>query len=143
MADANINIGLNAVIMAVTEGVPRVLTKRPRIAAGAIEPFENSPTALPFGPFEPRRHRTLELGLRGWVEEQTGMELGYVEQLYTFADRNRDPRELAGGSRVVSIGYLALVREAAPPMAQTKQNGQIATNSCYGRLARRPPCPAR
>ena len=51
MADANINIGLNAVIMAVTEGVPRVLTvKRPRIAAGAIEPFENSPTALPFGP---------------------------------------------------------------------------------------------
>ena len=115
MADANINIGLNAVIMAVTEGVPRVLTvKRPRIAAGAIEPFENSPTALPFGPFEPRRHRTLELGLRGWVEEQTGMELGYVEQLYTFADRNRDPRELAGGSRVVSIGYLALVREAAP-----------------------------
>jgi hypothetical protein len=42
------------------------------------------------------------------------MALGYVEQLYTFADRNRDPRELTGGSRVVSIGYLALVREADP-----------------------------
>jgi hypothetical protein len=115
MTGTDINIGLNAVIMAVTEDVPRVLTvQRPRIADGTTEAFEDSPTALPFGPFEPANHRTLELGLRGWVEEQTGMELGYVEQLYTFADRNRDPRELAGGSRVVSIGYLALMREAVP-----------------------------
>jgi hypothetical protein len=45
------------------------------------------------------------------VREQTGLDLGYVEQLYTFADRNRDPRERAGGPRVVSIAYLALVRE--------------------------------
>ena len=34
-----------------------------------------------------------------------------MEQLYTFADRNRDPRERAGGPRMVSIAYLALVRE--------------------------------
>ena len=45
------------------------------------------------------------------MREQTGLELGYVEQLYTFADRHRDPRERAGGPRVVSIAYLALVRE--------------------------------
>ena len=45
------------------------------------------------------------------MREQTGLELGYVEQLYTFADSNRDPRERAGGPRVVSIAYLALVRE--------------------------------
>ena len=115
MTSADINIGLNAVIMAVTGDVPRVLTvQRPRINEGTTESLEDSPTALPFGPFEPHRHRTLELGLREWVEEQTGMELGYVEQLYTFADRNRDPRELARGSRVVSIGYLALIREAVP-----------------------------
>ena len=67
--------------------------------------------ALPFGPLDPAGHRTLELGLRSWVREQAGLELGYVEQLYTFADRHRDPRERAGGPRMVSIAYLALVRE--------------------------------
>jgi hypothetical protein len=45
------------------------------------------------------------------VREQTGLELGYVEQLYTFADRHRDPLELSGGPRAVSVAYLALVRE--------------------------------
>ena len=34
-------------------------------------------------------HSTLELGLRAWVSEQTGMDLAYVEQLYTFGDRDR------------------------------------------------------
>jgi hypothetical protein len=48
------------------------------------------------------------------VREQTGLELGYAEQLYTFGDRNRDPSEGKGGPRVVSIAYLALVREGKP-----------------------------
>ena len=102
-----IQVGLNAVIVAVTDEEPRLLTvERPGPdGAGVREP------ALPFGPLDPAGHRTLELGLRAWVREQTGLELGYVEQLYTFADRNRDPRERAGGPRVVSIAYLALVRE--------------------------------
>jgi hypothetical protein len=102
-------VGLNAVIVAVTDDEPRLLTversEHVPVGAGAEAP------ALPFGPLDPAGHRTLELGLRGWVREQTGLDLGYVEQLYTFADRNRDPRERAGGPRVVSIGYLALVRE--------------------------------
>ena len=117
-ADA-LGIGLNAVIVAVTGEVPRVLTVEPPKPAlpdrsGRTAKWAETPYALPFGPFEPRRHRTLELGLRSWVDEQTGLALGHVEQLYTYADRNRDPRELAGGPRVVSIGYLALVREDAP-----------------------------
>jgi hypothetical protein len=70
--------------------------------------------ALPFGPFDPARDRTLELGLRRWVRERTGMEIGYVEQLYTFGNRNRDPRERRGGPRVISVAYLALVRELQP-----------------------------
>jgi len=70
--------------------------------------------ALPFGPLDPARDRTLELALRGWIREQTGIEVGYVEQLYTFADKNRDPRERQGGPRVVSIGYLTLGREGRP-----------------------------
>jgi hypothetical protein len=105
----SIVIGLNAVIVAVTDEEPRLLTversEHGLAGRGAHEP------ALPFGPLDPAGHRTLELGLRAWVREQTGLDLGYVEQLYTFGDRHRDPRERAGGPRVLSIAYLALVRE--------------------------------
>jgi hypothetical protein len=99
-------VGLNAVIVAVTGEEPRVLSVE-RAAGGRLAPEPG----LPFGPLDPAGHRTLELGLRAWVSEQTGLELGYAEQLYTFADRNRDPSERAGGPRMVSIAYLALVRE--------------------------------
>ena len=101
-------IGLNAVIVAVTDENPRVLTVRSRdhIAAAGRDD-----AALPYGPLDPEKDRTLERCLRGWVREQTGLELGYVEQLYTFGDRHRDPVERKGGPRVISIAYLALVRE--------------------------------
>ncbi|WP_428486273.1 NUDIX hydrolase [Rhodopila sp.] len=86
---------LTAVIVAVTEGQPRVLT---------IEKGQ----ALPSGPFEPG-HRSLQAGLRSWVETQTHHPLGYVEQLYTFADLDRK-KEAQG--RAVSVSYLGLTREA-------------------------------
>lgn len=116
--DPLVVIGLNAVIMAVTGGSPRILTVRrarhslaeePQRLPNALKPEASD--AIPFGPFDPESDRTLELGLRRWVREQTGLELGYVEQLYTFGDRNRDPSEGAGGPRVISVAYLALVRE--------------------------------
>jgi len=112
-----IAVGLSAVIVAVTEEQPRVLTVKRAEHALAASPSHagdcrsRRPEALPFGPFDPGGHRTLELGLRAWVEEQTGLELGYVEQLYTFGDRHRDPRELSGGPRVLSVAYMALVGE--------------------------------
>ncbi|MDE2006443.1 MAG: hypothetical protein KGI51_07750 [Rhodospirillales bacterium] len=84
---------LIAVLAAVTAGAPRVLTRE----GGA---------ALPSGPLEPD-HRSLQAGLRAWVERQTHHPLGYVEQLYTFADRDRD----RPGLRHISISYLALTRE--------------------------------
>jgi hypothetical protein len=105
----SIAVGLNAVIVAVTDDEPRLLTVE-RSADGEAGVGAHEP-ALAFGPLDPAGHRTLELGLRAWVREQTGLDLGYVEQLYTFADRHRDPRERRGGPRVVSIAYLALVRE--------------------------------
>lgn len=103
MTGTRLTIGLNAVIVAVTEEVPRILTVE-REEDGEVLP------ALPFGPLDPDGDRTLELGLRGWVHEQTGVDLGYVEQLYTFGDRFRDPSEREGGPRVISAAYLALVR---------------------------------
>jgi hypothetical protein len=59
-------------------------------------------------------HKTLEGALRAWVREQTGFELGYVEQLYTFGDRCRDPRERWGRARALSVAYLALIRQLQP-----------------------------
>lgn len=114
-------IGLNAVIVAVTEETPRILTVKhaDHSLAGEMKGSAGklrveSPDAIPFGPFDPSIDRTLELGLRRWVREQSGLELGYVEQLYTFGDRNRDPAEEEGGPRVISVAYLALVREMTP-----------------------------
>ena len=88
-------IELTAVLVAVTADEPRVLT----IQDG---------NGLPSGPFE-TEHRTLQAGLRAWVEHQTHHPLGYVEQLYTFADRDRTED---GGGRVISISYLGLTCEA-------------------------------
>lgn len=90
-----VSVELIAVLVAVTAGAPRVLTLQDGLA-------------LPSGPFE-LGHRSLQAGLRAWVEEQTGHPLGYVEQLYTFADRDRAG---APGQRAISISYLGLTREA-------------------------------
>lgn len=106
-------IGLNAVLVAVTEEEPRILTVR-QAADDASRDDRARNDALPFGPLDPESDRTLELALRGWVREQAGLEVGYVEQLYTFGDKHRDPREAMGGPRVISIGYLSLLREDAP-----------------------------
>jgi hypothetical protein len=94
------SIGLSAVIIAAASYDPRVLTIR-------VDGAE----ALPSGPLE-AEHRTLEIGLRNWVERQTSEHLGYVEQLYTFGDRDRVSAGMAAPALVVA--YLALVREAAP-----------------------------
>ena len=102
---------LNAVIVAVTRGTPRILLVSRPVPAAVGEVLD----ALPSGPLDPSLDRTLELGLRRWVREQTGIELGYVEQLYTFGDLHRDPRERKGGPRLISIPYLALVRETPLP----------------------------
>lgn len=97
-----VGIGLNAAIVAVLDNEPVVLVvRREQDKAGATD-------VLPFGPFSPREHRTLEGGLRSWVRDQTGLDLGYAEQLYTFADRGRHPEPGDVAPHVVSIGYLAL-----------------------------------
>jgi hypothetical protein len=99
-------IGLSAAIVSVREEMPVVLTVAPTL------PTAERGDALPYGPFSPTEHRTLDVGLRAWVAEQTPIELGYVEQLYTFGDRGRHARPGDDQPHVVSIGYLALTRAA-------------------------------
>jgi hypothetical protein len=103
---ASVAIGLSAVVAALRDGELVVLTVRPQGMGGAV--------ALPSGSFDPAGHRTFELALRAFVTQQTGFELGYVEQLYTFGDEGRDApladlgEAAPAARRVVSVGYLAL-----------------------------------
>ncbi|MEO0983380.1 MAG: NAD regulator [Pseudomonadota bacterium] len=109
-------IGLSAVIVAADEERPRVLATR----------RETGLAALPFGAFDPGKDRTFELALRGWVKAQTGFDLGYVEQLYTFGDRDRETpgatlADAAEDARIISVGYLALA-----PVAESIEAGFAA-----------------
>jgi hypothetical protein len=99
-----IEIGLTAAIVAVEAEEPTIL-----IAGDGAR--GDARAGLPFGPFDPLAHRTFEIGLRSWVEAQTGLVVGYVEQLYTFGDRGRHARPGDTGAHMVSVGYLALTRK--------------------------------
>jgi len=98
---ARVEIGLSAAIIRVRDDEPQVLTIR------TDEHGHSGLDVLPYGPFSPLEHHTLDSGLRSWVNAQTGLELGYAEQLYTFADRGRQPQPDDTSPHVVSIGYLA------------------------------------
>lgn len=113
-------LGLNAAIIAVTEEQPRVLTVKRAEAAwldqwtsgsSLLSSHQESRDTLPFALLDAVNDRTLELAVRERVCEQTGVELGYVEQLYTFGDRNRLGLSDESSWRVISVAYLALVRE--------------------------------
>jgi hypothetical protein len=107
MGPSDIEVVLDAVIVAVTENEPRILTLRSSNHDGALP-------GLPSGALDIAHDRTLDRGLRRWIRDQAGIDVGYVEQLYTFGDRFRNPAERGGGPRVLSIAYLALVREEQP-----------------------------
>lgn len=108
-------IGLSAVVVAMRDGEAVILSVRP------TDPRTGRPgvlPGLPSGPFDPAEDRTFELAMRAFVTAQTGFELGYVEQLYTFGDKGRGApladlgAGRAEGERVVSVGYLALTPTA-------------------------------
>nr|WP_206530273.1 hypothetical protein [Nordella sp. HKS 07] len=94
---------LIAVLVAVIGEEPNIMTIR-------------EARALPSGPFE-SSHRSLQSGLREWVERQTGHPIGYMEQLYTFADRDRGLED----RRAISISYLGLTREEGQGGARDSQ----------------------
>jgi hypothetical protein len=123
LAHPLIEIGLTAAIVAVEDEEPQIL-----IAGDAAR--QDGLPALPFGPFDPLQHRTFEIGLRAWVEAQTGLRVGYVEQLYTFGDRGRHARPGDTGTHVVSIGYLALTRMPG------EADGLAATGAAFERWYR-------
>ena len=95
MSGVPVSAEVLAVVVAMVDGAPCVLTL-------------NDPLRLPSGPLLPS-HRSLQQATRAWVEEQTGRELGYLEQLYTFADVDR-----TDSGREISVSYLGLTTQGAP-----------------------------
>ena len=59
--------------------------------------------ALPGGFVE--EGESLEEAVARELKEETGVEVGYLEQLYTFGKPQRDPRQ-----HIVAVAYFALVR---------------------------------
>ncbi len=122
---AALSVGLCAAIVAASVHEPRVLTIRlPSGRLGTGRGAAEAAEALPSGPLE-AEHRTLEIGLRTWVERQTSQRLGYVEQLYTFGDRDRAMGDGVGDGSLalpaLVVAYLALAREAHPAGADAAE----------------------
>lgn len=83
---------LVAVLVSISNNTPHILTL-------------DHGRSFPSGPLTVE-HRSLQKGMRNWVERQTGLKLGHTEQLYTFAD------PLHGrGHQMVRISYMAFIRQ--------------------------------
>jgi hypothetical protein len=111
---------LLAVVVAMVDGHPCVLTL-------------GEPARLPAGPLMPGQH-SLQAATRAWVEDQTGRALGYLEQLYTFVDLDR---EQDAGQRL-SVSYLGLTTatstQTGPPLGDRSHSGIGAWSRIYDLL---------
>ena len=106
-ASEPVTVGVSAAIFAVRGDEPLVAV----VPAARDERVGNG--ALPSGPFSPRQHKSLEAGLRFWVEQQTGIELTGATQIHTLGDSaEADADAPASDPPAVSVCYLALVRPA-------------------------------
>jgi hypothetical protein len=105
-AGAPVALALDCAVLAVRAGEP-VVAVVPAIRGGDEE--------LPCGPFLPSKHEALESGVRACVHAQTGVEVGFLEQLCALGGRpgaqpgDAAPGQPLGQAHVVSISYLALV----------------------------------
>jgi 8-oxo-dGTP diphosphatase len=90
---------VDCVVFGFDEGALKVL-----LVERGLAPFEGQ-WALPGGFV--RLEETLDAAARRELKEETGLENVFLEQLYTFGELDRDPRE-----RVVSVAYYALVKLA-------------------------------
>ncbi|MEQ9591556.1 MAG: NUDIX domain-containing protein [Cyclobacteriaceae bacterium] len=94
----NIKVTVDAVVFGYSreEGVSLLLIKR------KYDPFKGS-WAIPGGFV--LDDESLEDAVARELQEETGVKINYLEQLYTFGKPDRDPR-----SRIVSVAYFGLVK---------------------------------
>ncbi len=94
----NIKVTVDAVVFGYSreDGVSLLLIKR------KYDPFKGS-WAIPGGFV--LDDESLEDAVARELQEETGVKINYLEQLYTFGKPDRDPR-----SRIVSVAYFGLVK---------------------------------
>ena len=94
----NIKVTVDAVVFGYSrmDGVSLLLIKR------KYDPFKGS-WAIPGGFV--LDDESLEDAVERELQEETGLRINYLEQLYTFGKPERDPR-----SRIVSVAYFGLVK---------------------------------
>jgi 8-oxo-dGTP diphosphatase len=97
---SSIKVAVDAIVFGYSknDGVSVLLIKR------KYEPFKNC-WAIPGGFV--LENESLEDAVKRELQEETGVEVNYLEQLYSFGEPDRDPRQ-----RVISVAYFALVKSA-------------------------------
>ncbi len=95
---SDIKVAVDAIVFGYSkkEGVSLLLIQR------KYEPYKNS-WALPGGFV--LADESLETAVIRELQEETGITVNYLEQLYSFGEPDRDPRQ-----RVISIAYFGLVK---------------------------------
>jgi len=123
VSDSEIKVAVDAIVFGYSknEGVSILLIQR------KYPPFKNA-WAIPGGFVLP--DESLEEAVRRELREETGIEVNYLEQLYTFGDPDRDPR-----GRTLSVAYYALLPPAA--MAEAARKGLLRTETEQGKERRR------
>jgi 8-oxo-dGTP diphosphatase len=98
---SNIKVAVDAIVFGYSknDGVSILLIKR------KYPPFKDS-WAIPGGFV--LEDESLEEAVKRELLEETGIEVNYLEQLYSFGEPKRDPRQ-----RIISIAYFALVKSMA------------------------------
>ena len=100
MSTQSIKLSVDAVVFGYEEGnISILLIKR------KYEPFKGK-WAIPGGFV--KNEESLEDAVQRELQEETAVQINYLEQLYTFGETDRDPR-----GRVVSVVYFGLVRPNA------------------------------
>ena len=89
-------VTVDIVIFTIREGCLQLL-----LILRGEEPYKGS-WALPGGFV--RIHESLEAAASRELEEETGISQAYLEQLYTYGEPERDPRD-----RVVTVAYFSLI----------------------------------
>jgi hypothetical protein len=116
-----LTVGLNAAIFAVRDDEPLVAV------VPSLDPERDGCSALPCGAFSPRQHPTLEAGVRFWVMQQTGMELGPTRQIGTLGDC----RLAAAGPQPSGLPVVAVCYEALIGPVQFDDRGGAVWHSWY------------
>lgn len=110
----NIKVAVDAVVFGYTskEGLSVLLIRR------NIQPFKDN-WALPGGLVADEE--SLEEAVQRELKEETGVNINYLEQLYSFGKPGRDPR-----NRVISITYYGLVKPEAFELQADTDAAEVA-----------------